>query len=105
MGKKLPPNDLELYRRIDEVLHYLWDPIGVSGAPPARDEYQSYLPTVYRLVKNGAPEHEIATYLLHVERQLMGLEGNPRRASEAARAVLSYRSWIEDRDDSPSPPD
>jgi hypothetical protein len=38
------PKDKELYRRIDEVVHYLWDPIGVSDVPEARDEYHSYLP-------------------------------------------------------------
>jgi len=44
MGKMLPPKENELRQRTDEVLHYLWDPIGVAGAPGARDEYWSYLP-------------------------------------------------------------
>ena len=34
----------ELHRRTDEVLHYIWDPIGVSGVPTARDEYSGYVP-------------------------------------------------------------
>ena len=46
----LPPLELELYKRCDEVLHYVWDPIGISDVPEARDEYESYLPTVWRLV-------------------------------------------------------
>ena len=50
MGQKLPPDQMELYRRVDEVLHYLWDPIGVAGAPEARDEYYSYLPHVFSLL-------------------------------------------------------
>ncbi len=32
----------ELYQRIDEVLYYVWDPIGVSDEPCARAEYSSY---------------------------------------------------------------
>jgi len=44
MGQKLPPKQLELYKRIDEILFYRWDPIGVSDGAWARDEYQSYLP-------------------------------------------------------------
>ena len=54
MGKKLEPKDEELYRRVDEVLHYILDPIGVSGIPQARDEYYSYLPGVFQLVKHNA---------------------------------------------------
>jgi hypothetical protein len=34
----------ELNQRIDEVLPYLRDPIGVAGIPLAGDEYQSYVP-------------------------------------------------------------
>ena len=48
MGTKLEPHDEELYRRVDEVLHYIWDPIGVAGAPMARDEYYAYLPQIFR---------------------------------------------------------
>ncbi|MDP2523831.1 hypothetical protein Q8W30_14745 [Neptunomonas phycophila] len=46
MGKKLPPDQLELYKRIDEFLFYKWDSIGISDGDWARDEYQSYLPRV-----------------------------------------------------------
>jgi hypothetical protein len=44
---KLLPHQDELYRRTDEVLHYIWDPIGVAGVPEARDEYDSYLPHAF----------------------------------------------------------
>jgi|GEM_PF-7106682 len=30
-------HDAELHQRIDEILHYLWDPIGVAHVPDARD--------------------------------------------------------------------
>ena len=42
MGRGISSLDEELYRRVDEVLHYLWDPIGVAGIPEARDEYYGY---------------------------------------------------------------
>jgi hypothetical protein len=29
--------ETELRRRIDEVLHYIWDPIDVRGEPHARE--------------------------------------------------------------------
>lgn len=43
MGHKLTDDGLELYRRVDEVLFYVWDPIGVANSPAARDEYYGYL--------------------------------------------------------------
>ena len=46
MGQKLPPCEAKLYRHCDEILHYIWDPIGVAGRTGARDEYDSYLYTV-----------------------------------------------------------
>ncbi len=60
MGEKLNPQDLALYRAVDEVLHYIWDPIGVSGSPEARDEYQGYLPHVFGLVREGRDDEAIA---------------------------------------------
>jgi hypothetical protein len=38
----------EFNRRADEVLHYLWDPIGVAGEVMACDEYMGYVPKLRR---------------------------------------------------------
>jgi hypothetical protein len=97
MGKKLPPDERELYRRVDEVLHYLWDPIGVAGEPGARDEYEEYLPRVFSILTKGADEQEIAKYLISVERDSMGLEGNAAKALRTAEILIEYRTWISDR--------
>ncbi len=43
MGQRLSPEDMAPYRAIDEVLHYIWDPIGISDAPEARDEEQALM--------------------------------------------------------------
>ena len=51
---RLSRSDDELLMRVDEVLHYLWDPIGVSDFPEARDEYTSYAGVVFSLLKRGA---------------------------------------------------
>ena len=34
---KLSRKKNELLKRIDEIMHYIWDPIGVFGVPSARD--------------------------------------------------------------------
>ena len=40
----------ELNQRIDEVLYYEWDPIGVSDKPCARAEYSSYTMKILKYV-------------------------------------------------------
>ncbi len=93
MGDKLSPKDMDLYRRCDQILHYLWDPIGVREEPAARDEYHSYLPRVFSLVKHGAAEGAVVDYLTAVE-QHMGLTNEPERAREVARILIDSRKWI-----------
>jgi hypothetical protein len=97
MGKKLPPEEMELYRRTDEVLHYIWDPIGVSGAPEVRDEYYSYLPRVFSMLSSTVDGKEIVEYLISVERDMMGLsvtDESKDNISEVVDILLSYRDWI-----------
>ena len=72
MGQKLPEDQMKLYRRIDEVLFYVWDPIGVSPSW-ARDEYQSYLPKVFRAVMNNTPRKELRDQLINIEAEYMGM--------------------------------
>ena len=102
MGKQPPPKETSLYRRTDEVLHYLWDPIGVAGIPAARDEYDSYLPTVLSLLNKGAEEREIAMYLQGVARDDMGLKGNPTHSLEIAKILVEHRAWLAEHPDESS---
>ena len=57
----------ELLTRVDEVLHYLWDPIGLSEIPEARDEYSSYADVVFSMLKRGADGKEIVSISLRSE--------------------------------------
>jgi hypothetical protein len=50
MGSRMSPKDDALYQAVGEVMHYIWDPIGVAGVPQARDEYYSYVPQVFGLL-------------------------------------------------------
>ena len=94
MGTKLSPRDNELYQRVDEVLHYAWDPIGVSWEPNARDEYQGYLPHVFSLLKHSADEETLTKYLASVTTEQMGLRGNIERDRRIAALVISWRDAI-----------
>ncbi|MDB5134240.1 MAG: hypothetical protein JWP37_843 [Mucilaginibacter sp.] len=64
--------DFLIYKKIDDILWYDWDPIGVNDMAP-RDEYQSYVPRIFRLKKSGADKQEIANLLLKLETETMGM--------------------------------
>jgi len=97
MGSKLPPLEEELYRRTDEVLHYIWDPIGVSTAPEARDEYYSYLPPVFSLLKARADVEAIADHLTEIATKRMGLPSNHKHDLEVAELLLYWQQVINDK--------
>jgi len=97
MGTKLSPLDLELYRAVDEVLHYIWDPIGVSGVPQARDEYHGYLPHVFGLLHSGANEQAIATYLGEVTTNSMRLSANAQHDLDVAEILISWKDAVNEK--------
>lgn len=88
MGRRLPPDQLALYKRIDGILWKEWDPIGISDIPEARDEYYDYLPQVFKLAIEGASAKTIAEYLHSVETETMGLSGNLKHCKEVANIIL-----------------
>ena len=65
----------ELTNRVDEVLYYLWDPIGVSDEPCARGEYSTYVGSIVSLL-NENKEDKIAKRLSEIETTSMGLTKN-----------------------------
>jgi len=91
MGQKLSPQDMALYRAVDEVLHYLWDPIGISCVPQARDEYHGYLPQVFSMLRKGADESQLAGYLTTVTTERMGLSPRTDHDREVARVLLDWK--------------
>lgn len=97
MGQKLSPEDIEFYKRADEVLFYLWDPIGVSKTPEARDEYYGYLSVVFSMFKQGKSPEEVASYLTQVERDRMGLSGASKQEEgnlEIAMLLEEHRCFV-----------
>ncbi len=94
MEKNFCPADKKLYSRVDEVLHYIWDPIGVSGLPCARDEYTSYVPQVFRMLKDGEDGKEIAEYLMTIVNDSMCIKGDRDTAEEVAGILLQWKQKI-----------
>lgn len=94
MGTKLNPMDQELYQRTDEVLHYLWDPIGISGMPMARDEYHNYIPRIFSSLKKGATVEEIAGQLNSLAAGTIGLNENLKHCAEVASVLIGWRETL-----------
>lgn len=91
IGQKLSLVEFALYRAVDEVLHYVWDPIGVSGVPQARDEYRSYLPQVFELVRCGSDENPIARYLNEIATERLGLTESAENDLAVGRHLLEWK--------------
>lgn len=94
MGQKLSPLDEKLYFRVDEVLHYIWDPIGISGAPQARDEYYGYIPAIFSLLKMDASIEVIANHLQQIRTDHMGLDSDCKRDLETADILIDWKGAI-----------
>jgi hypothetical protein len=88
--------EIEFYQRLDEVTHYLWDPIGVAGAPEARDEYYGYLPRLFELVKGESSLNEIADYLGWVTSNRMDLGTNRDRDLKIAEILVRWKKHLVD---------
>lgn len=86
-----------VHHRVDEIMHYIWDPIGVAGTPQARDEYDSYVPQVIKRLFADATAEEIAQYLDSIESDSMGLTrllGRRKETSRAAEILVESYTWI-----------
>jgi hypothetical protein len=84
-------------RRTGEIMHYIWDPIGVVHYPQARDEYDSYVPKVVEMLMTGKDASEIASHLTEIETQRMGLSDTKRaraKALSAAKLLLEHYAWL-----------
>lgn len=94
MGNRLSPRDHKLLAAIGEIMHYVWDPIGIAGTPQARDEYESYVGPVFSLLEAGASEPEIAAHLARVAEADMGLPSHHKVSSKAASLLVNWRDSL-----------
>jgi hypothetical protein len=85
-----------VHNRVDEIMHYIWDPIGVAGKPGARDEYDSYVPHVVQMLFDGADVGKITNHLRAIESDAMGLSpflGVEKRTIRAAEVLVAHYRW------------
>lgn len=92
----------ELYQRIDETLHYIWDPIGVSGAPQARDEYYGYLPKVEEAIRRGDSKEDVIRLLNTIATDNMGLTAADwltTRTHHAVDRIFEWKDYLKEKQD------
>lgn len=80
--------DFLLYKKIDDILWFDWDPIGINDIAP-RDEYQCYVPEILGLVKAKADRQEIANRLYKLETDNMGMAGTIEDCLTIADKILN----------------
>jgi hypothetical protein len=85
----------ELERRIDEVLFYVWDPIGVSDTPAARGEYSSYTMTILKYVLEEDLT-KIASQLTEIESSSMELSTNETKNLEIAELLVDFKYAVDE---------
>ena len=80
-------NDVAL-KAIRAILWESWDPIGVNQRPNISGEYDSYAPTLLRLLSEHCSAHDLDFHLARLETDSMGLPPRPASARASTVAAL-----------------
>ncbi len=82
------------YKKVAEILWEKWDPIGVNdGDNEWDDEYDSYVPHIFRLATEGNDAFRIAASLTSSVEQNIGL--GPDKAADLRVAELIVQAKTE----------
>lgn len=90
--------EAQLRMRVDEVLHYLWDPVGISDAPEARDEYYGYSAHAFIMLKDGAKANDVAEYLrkVRIEHMEVGRGADQMTEEELSEVLVRWKESLLD---------
>lgn len=67
--------DATLLHAIHKILLKEWDPLGIQRIPTMRDEYDDYLPNIFRMIRQNSSESEIFEYLWWIEQKVIEKKG------------------------------
>jgi hypothetical protein len=84
----------ELERRVDEVLFYKWDPIGVNNFVSARAEYRTYVPAVLEKLKIGDREG-LLRVLKGIQVESMGEEFYSTLAANIVDLLFAHKEAVD----------
>ena len=90
---KLSPRQKELWKKIQRILWKKWDPIGVyEEYSEWCDEYDCYVPHVFRLAVEGNDHIRIAASLTSTINQNIGLGASNNNEHDIKVAKLIVRA-------------
>ena len=72
---------------IHDVLVNEWDPIGIGDVPEAQDEYDSYIPVIYRLLNECRDDVAIARHVELIETESIGRQSGGEQNLQIARRL------------------
>ena len=94
---KLKGKQKILWDEVDRVLWEEWDPIGVHNLEATRDEYRSYVPSIFKLLMGNESAKIIAYRLNEHARASMGLQPNPEHNLIIAQRLISLKEQINEQ--------
>ncbi len=80
----------EIFKAIDDILYYDWDPIGICNLAP-RNEYQNYSAEIFDLFIGGAEIETIAEKLYEIETSEIGVTGSIDHCKKIAYKIVNLR--------------
>ena len=80
-------------RGVRRILMEHWDPIGVSGVPEARDEYDGYIGTLGQMLREQATRPQIEAYLQEISVGRMGIEDTTDSSARRHTTVTRLLAW------------
>jgi hypothetical protein len=92
-GPMTPPSiedAIRLQRKIRDALLAEWDPIGVSGFPEAKNEYDGYVGVLFQVLVSGGTEDDVFRLLWEIETETMGLTGDQEATRRFAKRLVAF---------------
>jgi hypothetical protein len=83
---------IDHYARVNAIRRILldeWDPIGIGSLEEAHDEYDNYIPTIYRMMQEQAGIEKLALHLGKLEKITMGLKSRPEENRSVAKLLVA----------------
>lgn len=82
------------YSSIVDILHNQWDPLGISDTNFPEDEYETYVPVIYRLALEIDCIEELVEHLSRIACDTIGVETNLHNDKKAARLIMAIKCFI-----------
>jgi hypothetical protein len=83
------------HNTIRDAIMSEWDPIGIASIAEASDEYDSYIPQIYKMLIERASTQQIFDYLWWLETEHMGLSGDRQATLAFAGRLRDIGSHLE----------